>query len=315
MEKTVCTFCGTIFFKNGIKPVLYVWKFLFLFHKIICVMNLSLLSSPPGIRYEEGDLQALAPAPLYFDCGVQLLCTCGEGLISTGAQQFHLRRMSELIFWRGSIMQLIEASDDFHVRMLLYPKKVFLQAAVALDTTYFNYMEEYPLYDHGEQNWKNVSLWIDMGEMLFTHPSSTFSERLELNFLQSMLMWIFSSIPDTYISVAKSYTRKQQLFHKFMYLVHEHAAQMHHVSFYADNLCISPRYLNEITGAYSEGKTPKALIDEQLTAELKVLLNNPALSVAEIAAKCHFPDSSYLSRFFKKNTGLSPREFRTRQQL
>lgn len=277
-------------------------------------MNLSLLSTLQGIHYEEGNLQALVSAPLYFNCGVQLLCTCGEGIISTGAQQFHLRKMSELIFWGGSIMQLIEASDDFHVRMLLYPKKVFLQAAIALDTTYFNYMKEYPQYNHGEKSWKNINLWIDLGEMLFTQPSSTFSERMELNFLQSLLMWIFSTIPDTYISVAQSYTRKQQLFHKFMYLVHEHAAQMHHVSFYAEKLCISQRYLNNITETYSVGKTPKALIDEQLTAELKVLLNNPALSIAEIAAACHFPDSSYLSRFFKKNTGLSPKEFRDQRQ-
>lgn len=277
-------------------------------------MNQSLLSTLNGIHYEEGNLQELASSPLYFSCGVQLLCTCGEGLISTGAQQFHLYKMSELVFWGGSIMQLIEASDDFNARMLLYPKKVFLQAAIALDTSYFNYMEEYPLYNHGEKSWKNVNLWIDLGEMLFTQPYSTFRERIELNFLQSMLMWIFSTIPDTYISVAKSYTRKQQLFHKFMYLVHEHAAQMHQVSFYAEKLCISQRYLNDITGTYSEGKTPKTLIDEQLTAELKVLLNNPALSITEIATAYHFPDSSYLSRFFKKNTGLSPKEFRNRQQ-
>ena len=175
-------------------------------------------------------------------------------------------------------------------------------------------MREFPQYNHEEESWKNISLWMNMGQLLFTQPPSAFSERLELNFLQGMLMWIFSSIPDTYVSVAKSYTRKQLLFHKFMHLIHEHAAQMHQVSFYAGKLCISPRYLHEITETYSNGKTPKALIDEQLTAELKVLLNNPALSIAEIASLCQFLDSSYLSRFFKKNTGISPKEYRTQKQ-
>lgn len=117
----------------------------------------------------------------------------------------------------------------------------------------------------------------------------------------------FSSIPDTYVSVAESYTRKQLLFHKFMHLIHEHAAQMHQVSFYTGQLCISPRYLHEITETYSNGKTPKALIDEQLTAELKVLLNNPALSIAEIASLCQFPDSSYLSRFLPENNRIKRR--------
>lgn len=277
-------------------------------------MDISLLSSLNGIHYDEGNLDFLRPSPLHFNCGVQILCTRGACILSTGAQQFHLREMSELIFWGGSIMQLMEASDNFHVRLLLYPKKIFLQAAISLDTTYFNYMREFPQYDHGEESWKNVNLWIDMAQLLFNRPSPAFRERLELNFLQSMLMWIFSSIPDTYVSKAESYTRKQLLFHKFMHLIHEHAAQMHQVSFYAEQLCISPRYLNEITLSFSNGKTPKALIDEQLTAELKVLLNNPALSIAEIASLCHFPDSSYLSRFFKKNTGIAPKAFRALKQ-
>lgn len=277
-------------------------------------MDISLLSSLNGIHYDEGNLDFLRPSPLHFNCGVQILCTRGACILSTGAQQFHLREMSELIFWGGSIMQLMEASDNFHVRLLLYPKKIFLQAAISLDTTYFNYMREFPQYDHGEESWKNVNLWIDMAQLLFSRPSPAFRERLELNFLQSMLMWIFSSIPDTYVSKAESYTRKQLLFHKFMHLIHEHAAQMHQVSFYAEQLCISPRYLNEITLSFSNGKTPKALIDEQLTAELKVLPNNPALSIAEIASLCHFPDSSYLSRFFKKNTGIAPKAFRALKQ-
>ena len=281
-------------------------------------MDTSLLSSLSGIYYEESNLDFLLPSPLYFNCGVQILCVHGNGVISTGAQCFHLQEMVEIIFWGGSIMQLLHSSDDFQVRMVLYPKRVFLQAAVSLDTTFFNYMREFPLYNHGRekdaQSWKKVNLWIDMAKMLFTQPSGLFKERMELNFLQSMLMWIFSSIPDTYVSVAESYTRKQLLFHKFMHLIHEHAAQMHQVSFYAGKLCISPRYLHEITETYSNGKTPKALIDEQLTAELKVLLNNPALSIAEIASLCQFPDSSYLSRFFKKNTGISPKEYRTQKQ-
>ena len=277
-------------------------------------MDISLLSSLSSIHYDEGNLAFLKASLLNFDCGIQLLCTSGEGILSTGAQQFHLHKMSELIFWGGSIMQLIEASDDFHVRFLLYPKKLFLQAAISLDTTYFNYMREFPQYNHEKESWENISLWMNMGQLLFTQPSSVFRERLELKFLQSMLMWIFISIPDTYVSVAKSYTRKQLLFHKFMHLIHEHAAQMHQVSFYAEKLCISPRYLNEITETYSNGKSPKILIDEQLTAELKVLLNNPALSIAEIASLCHFPDSSYLSRFFKKNSGVSPKEYRIQNQ-
>ena len=334
-------------------------------------MDTSLLSSLSGIYYEESNLDFLLPSPLYFNCGVQILCVHGNGVISTGAQCFHLQEMSEIIFWDGSIMQLLHSSDDFLVRMVLYPKRVFLQAAVSLDTTFFNYMREFPLYNHGQekdaqswekvnlwldilvrmvlypkrvflqaavsldttffnymrefplynhgqekdaQSWEKVNLWLDMAKMLFTQPAGLFKERLELNFLQSMLMWIFSTIPDTYVSVARSYTRKQLLFHRFMHLIHEHALREHQIGFYADRLCISSRYLNEITVEYSKGKTPKELIDEQLTVEIKVQLNKLELSVEEVAGICCFPDSSYLSRFFKKHTGITPKEFRNREK-
>lgn len=90
------------------------------------------------------------------------------------------------------------------------------------------------------------------------------------------------------------------LCHQFMQLIREHSTCEHQVPFYTEQLCITPRYLYEITTQYMNGKTPKQLIDEQLIAEAKVLLNEPCLSVTEIAELLNFADQSYLSRFSKR---------------
>ena len=95
-----------------------------------------------------------------------------------------------------------------------------------------------------------------------------------------------------------------------MQLVRDHGAQEHQVAFYSEKLCITPRYLHQITVRYMGGRSPKQLIDEQLVAEIKVLLSEPDLSVTEIAERLHFTDQSCLTRFFKKHTGLSPRDSR-----
>lgn len=280
-------------------------------------MELSKLASISSIQYEETDLAFLRPLPQMFSCGIQLICIRGKALVSTGAQRFSLKPMSELIFWSGSIMQLLESSDDFTVRLLLYPQSLFLKVAVTLDTTYFNYIREFPYFEHGKdgrlESWNSVNLWMDMAKMLFAENPGPFTERLSENYLQSMLMWIFSSIPEQYVSATESYTRKQVLFHRFMHLIHEYALKEHQVSFYAEKLCISTRYLCAITASHSQGKTPKQLIDEQLSAEVMVQLNRLDLSLSEIAAVCSFPDSSYLSRFFKKITGVSPNEYRSKR--
>lgn len=88
-------------------------------------MDISLLSSLTAIHYDEGNLAFLKASLLHFDCGIQLQCTSGEGILSTGAQQFHLHKMSELIFWEGSIMQLIDASDDFTSAFCFIPRSSF----------------------------------------------------------------------------------------------------------------------------------------------------------------------------------------------
>ena len=59
-------------------------------------------------------------------------------------------------------------------------------------------------------------------------------------------------------------------------------------------------YLNEIIALYVNGRTPKQLIDEQLTAEIKVLLDDPHLSVTEIAQHFKLPRSVILKSLFQE---------------
>lgn len=114
-------------------------------------------------------------------------------------------------------------------------------------------------------------------------------------------------------SCEKQYSRKQILYYQFLQLVREYSTREHQVAFYADKLCITSRYLNEIIALYVNGRTPKQLIDEQLTAEIKVLLDDPHLSVTEIAQHFNFPDQSYLSRFSRKIQECHPKNLEVKQ--
>ena len=256
-----------------------------------------------SIRYEETDLSYLKQRPYRFKCGIYLICTQGQSIISTGVQQYTFNEQTELIFLTGSLIQVIQASADFNVRMLLFPKDIFLKAILPIDTPYFNYTHEHPHYHHtaderSQKTWREIVLWMDIAQMLFKDNTLQFRKQQEFNFLQSLLMWLFNTIPEK-LAANKQYSRKQMLCHQFMQLIREHSTCEHQVPFYTEQLCITSRYLYEITTQYMNGKTPKQLIDEQLIAEAKVLLNEPQLSVTEIAEQLHFADQSYLSRFFK----------------
>ena len=57
-------------------------------------------------------------------------------------------------------------------------------------------------------------------------------------------------------------------------------------------------------------ESPKAIIDKRLITEIKVLLQSTESTIQEIADKLNFPDQSYLSRYFKKNCGVTPTDYR-----
>ncbi len=79
----------------------------------------------------------------------------------------------------------------------------------------------------------------------------------------------------------------------------------------ADHLFISASYLSLIFKKEAGQTFLKYLIAIRLDAA-KALLMSPDIKVTEVAEKVGYPDVSYFSYFFKKNFGISPREFRSR---
>ena len=81
------------------------------------------------------------------------------------------------------------------------------------------------------------------------------------------------------------------------------------VNFYADKVCLTPRYFTtEIRK--STGKPALTWINEVVTAHAKSLLITQKRTVTEIAEELNFTDASLFCRFFKRHTGLTPSEYR-----
>ena len=100
-------------------------------------------------------------------------------------------------------------------------------------------------------------------------------------------------------------TRSQVLATEFRKLITVYGSTRRSVKFYADELAITPKYLTEVVKEVT-GKTAGESIEEVVILEAKILLQNPALAVSQIADRLRFSDPSTFSKFFKKSTGLSP---------
>jgi AraC-like DNA-binding protein len=103
--------------------------------------------------------------------------------------------------------------------------------------------------------------------------------------------------------------RKTELLSQFRNLVREHFEKFKKPKDYADMLNISVPYLNQITKQQT-GYTASYWIQQEILLEAKRLLHYTQLSSKEIAFSVGYDDYAYFSRFFKKNVGITPLEFR-----
>ncbi|MGM9713511.1 MAG: helix-turn-helix domain-containing protein [Prevotella sp.] len=103
--------------------------------------------------------------------------------------------------------------------------------------------------------------------------------------------------------------RKQVIFKQFIRLLLTHIRDEHNVRWYASQLCVTPQYLNRVVKQTSQ-KTAYDHICTTLTGAIIEQLENTDRSVLQIADTFHFPDQATLSKFFKRQTGKTPTEYR-----
>ena len=104
--------------------------------------------------------------------------------------------------------------------------------------------------------------------------------------------------------------RSIDLYNAFVSLVAEHYREAHDVTFYADKLCITPRYLSQVTDN-TVAKSPKQIIADYLMSEAKSYLDTTRLTIQEIAEKLGFSSQALFCKFFKNQMHTSPTEYRS----
>ncbi|SES23772.1 helix-turn-helix domain-containing protein [Pedobacter rhizosphaerae] len=145
-------------------------------------------------------------------------------------------------------------------------------------------------------------------EIIHLMENRSFNSTLETELTQSLLdalVTYCAILSDQNPSTEKTLN---EIYARFRILLKKHYTEHHEVSFYADSLNISTSVLTHQV-KHSTFKTPKQLIDEHLLLEAKRILYWSDITSKELSWKLGFETDSYFSRFFKKYTGLTPKEF------
>ena len=259
----------------------------------------------------DSDLRYFSDYPTRCECGAIILCRSGSAEATVNLRRGRLEPNAILLMLPGSILMLTDISSDFRVTYCVYSRDIFAEASFRMEPAFFRFLSENPIcYPRGDEG--RAKIWFDIAAYTYRDRENIFRNTIIKNRVQNILLEIYDKLQrfaERDRPAPGTTSRQTELFHRFLALVHDHCSEQRDVAYYADKLCISTRYLSTIVQNVSHSSA-KELIDKSVILEIKMMLQSTDLSVQEIAHRLHFPDQSYLGRYFKKHTGVSPTGYR-----
>ncbi len=246
-----------------------------------------------------------------ISCFSYTLVISGTAFVSYDDRFMELANNDILVYTPGMMIKTLEVSDDFSALCLMGDEAITYEIPFARNIVNASY---FPAVAHSENKLTLTDCeahWLAtrMREM----HSYIESEHLYKN---ECLYSLYSLFIMDLLNVEKRIHRGPEnngsttdLFLKFMRLLTENFACHHDIAYYADALAVTPIYLSRIVKKYS-GQTVKNHVDRLLAMEASFMLSCTDSPVSLIAEKLNFSNPSSFCKFFIRNKGVSPKEYR-----
>lgn len=227
---------------------------------------------------------------------ILILKGCVEGNLNLEDQ--YIEQGHVLLLPADSIMELKECSDDLEVIAFIIREKLLIDESLVFPTSPKDF----------QQLLKMTYLTWDLAQ------HTPFRKDVVLPIVQAIVVniqCIYKEMNAT--TVTDVAARQQQLFQNFKHLVQQYCELHRNIPFYAEQLHITPHYLSAVIKETS-GQSVMFWINRSIILRAKVLLNTKGMMIYEIADRLNFTSPSAFHNFFKRITGLTPKEYQMKMK-
>ena len=196
----------------------------------------------------DSDLRELLDRPYKSGYGMILFCYKGTANISVDLSRWDIRRNTVIVLIPDTILTLNASSEDFKVQYISFSKVLFDEAVFRLDPPFFRFIKDSPCYTHPADQEETINVIIRLFWLIYMDRNNVYRDMIVKNQLQCFFLNMYDKTRYSFSSRQQNgCNRGEELFHKFINCIHAHYLDQKEVSFYANELCISPRYLSTIT--------------------------------------------------------------------
>lgn len=240
-----------------------------------------------------------------------LLCLKGKASLYIDGE-YQILHANDLLICRSNIvLEKSMISVDFSSRcMVLSPECVSQLSLISANTwNVRHFLENMPVLS---LNQEEVELFCQYGDLLTSklNGKPRLHQKELINALLQAFLYEFYDMIERFISIdPPSYTSAETLYKAFVDLLSSSFPKERRVSYYADLLNITPKYLSAVCKKVAQ-QTASEIIDRYVISDIRQLLRNPELSIKEIMNQQNFPSLSFFGKYVKKHLGVSPKYFR-----
>lgn len=257
--------------------------------------------------------------PCRFHGYMAFFCIKGEFEVEINLKKFTIRKDSMFIYTPGNIVRVtnIDPREKESVHFVVVAISEDLMSSTRFDFS--------KLYNESLRLLESPCVVINENERgLYRKYFDLIQEvskmrmpnmRESVTALISSIFYLMGAMWTDRLTAAKKNggdemsTRSKIVLEDFLLLVRDYHTKERSLSFYADKLYLTPKYLSKLIKSVS-GKSAHEWIDSFVILEAKNLLKYSDMSIKSIVYELNFPNQTTFYRFFKTKTGMTPSEYR-----
>lgn len=259
-------------------------------------------------------IEQLVSTQWKVDGSICVLVRHGEVKLQVNTEETVLRAPTAMSLPHASVVQFIGCSQDIDVYLLSYTPSFLHEVNIS-----FSSISGEAIMGRDDRTLPLSSEEADYilryFDLIYTVMDNYLNLPMARHTVSSLTSALFYQMVDALyarveIPTSGSKTPQRQLtyVHDFIKLVHMHFGKERTVSFYADKLFISPKYLSLLVKE-ATGRSAAQWIDHHVIIEAKNLLRYSGKNIQQVAYALNFSNQSSFGKYFKHLTGMSPTEY------
>lgn len=248
--------------------------------------------------------------PIKLNVAMIVFCTAGRSVVRLGLHEYAMEKNCLMVVYAGQIMQTVEMTPDFKGGFMFIDPESF-----ALNQRFMEIMSVQEVFVKRAYyrliDWELDEILAIYG--LIKNKIKEVDNIYRFNIIQQHFNVLFYNICNALYKgnnlLPGAKNRKEELFERFLKEVKAHYRKEKHIKYYADIICLTPKYLSSLIYEVS-GKLAGEWIKDYVLLEAKALLKSSYMTIQQVSDELNFSTPSHFGRFFKQHTGMSPREYK-----